>query len=129
MERPLYQAIASKFDAVYSLRKNDTESEWEGKHLDAIGRLVKEHLPSGNGFDAGTKFDDEASRPGRLIFTTYFHHMNDAGFYVGWTDHRVIVTPSLAHGYELKVTGKGKRQIKDYIADTFHEALRQHVNE
>lgn len=123
MAKRLYQTIASKLVAIENCRKSDTLNDWEAHHACAIATLVKEHMPSGSGFDCGTKFDFESSRPNRLIFATSFHHMDENGSYDGWSDHTVIVTPDLASGFDLRITGRDKRMIKSYIADTFHSAL------
>ena len=97
--------------------------EWSGIWQERIAELCSEHLPSGSGFDAGSKLEIEESRGDRLIFSTSFHHMDDSGMYCGWTEHRVVVTPSFIGGFDLKVTGRDKNGIKDYIGETFHNAL------
>lgn len=84
-------------------------------------REISNHAPSGSGFDNGTKLC-ETSTPGRLVFLTSFHHMNDYGTYIGWTTHSVVVTPCFT-GFNLRVTGRNKRGVKEYIADTFHHWL------
>ena len=83
---------------------------------DRVKEIMKA-APSGSGFDAGTELDDK-STPKKLIFNTSYHHMNEAGFYIGWTDHKVIITPSF-DGMDIKLTGKDYNAIKDYIADVF----------
>ena len=50
--------------------------------------------------------------------------MTEHGYYDGWTEHDVIVTPSLrSPGFSLRITGRNRRDIKEYIADAFHDAL------
>ena len=88
-----------------------------------ITAFVKEQFPSGSGFDAGTKFDLDTATPNKLTFIADFHHMDENGFYDGWTEHKVIVTADMAHGYSIRVTGRDRNNIKDYIADTFHHIL------
>ena len=78
---------------------------------------IMESAPSGSGFDVGTELNDK-STPQKLIFNTSYHHMDEAGFYIGWTDHKVIITPSF-NGMDIRVTGKDYNAIKDYIADVF----------
>ncbi len=95
---------------------------------DMIETLCRDYLPSGSGFDNGTELDADRSTSGRLVFNVGFHHMDSNGFYDGWTHHSVIVTPSLVSGYDLRVTGRNKRDIKDYIAETFHAALGQSLS-
>jgi hypothetical protein len=125
MRLPLYQAIARRLVAKANCvaRKNH---EWQPIHDAAAKQLTREHMPSGSGIDTGTVLGDD-STASKLIFRLSFHHMNEGGFYDGWTDHSVIVTPSLAFGFDLKVTGQNRNDIKDYLAETFQHALLQTV--
>jgi len=100
-------------------------SEWFDIWSDHIDTLM-EQMPSGSGFDSGTKIDLSASHADKLVFTTAFHHMNENGMYAGWTDHTITVTPSFS-GFNMRVSGCNRNDIKEYIGDTFHEALRQTV--
>jgi len=93
------------------------------KHEEMIHFIEKELLPSGSGFDAGCRLDFEVSTPNRIVIRADFHHMNGDGGYTGWTEHMVVITPSLAFGFEVKVTGRNQNLIKDYIADVFIQAL------
>lgn len=79
-------------------------------------------LPHGSGFDSGCHLLPE-STPNRLVFSADFHHMDENGFYDGWTTHQVIVSADLCFDYSLRITGRDRRQIKDYIADTFHSVM------
>ena len=124
----VYQEIASKIIAMRNCLNNGN-GEWHERHRDAIENIMREYMPRGSGFDAGTQFDIcdhvDANRE-RLEFSTSFHHMNESGMYDGWTEHKVIVTPSFA-GFDLRVTGRDRNGIKDYIAETFHNALERAV--
>ena len=126
MNKPLYQIIASKFQARLNCLESGND-RWAPLHLASIERLVREHLPSGSGFDSGSKFNHVDSRPECLLFDTSFHHMNQDGFYDGWTHHQVRVFPSLAHGFRLTISGKNKNEIKEYIDEMFSEALRREL--
>jgi hypothetical protein len=83
---------------------------------------INARLPSGSGFNSGSEFLPCESRPDRLVFKTAFHHMDENGYYDGWTQHSVIVTPTF-EGFNIRVTGKNKNDIKDFIADCFHAVL------
>jgi hypothetical protein len=85
------------------------------------------NLPSGSGIDSAPKFDFDASTPEKLVFDFGYHHMNDGGYYDGWTDHQLIVTPSLQFGFHLRITGKDRNQVKDYLYETFQSALSEEV--
>jgi hypothetical protein len=121
MKQTIASAIAGKLIAVDNCAKSGN-SEWEQKHLDAI----RSHLasaPSGGGFDCGTEIDLTRSTPQRLVFTTAFHHMDDDGYYDDWSNHEVIVKPCLWSGFSLRITGRNRNEIKDYIHETFSQWL------
>lgn len=122
--KPLYQEMASLLLAMQNCRESGN-IEWCNRHESRLLDLVKNHLPSGSGFDGGTSIDIDASSPDRLIFDTAFHHMNESGYYDGWTGHSVIVKPSLAFGFELRITGQDRNYIKDYIVECFHATLSE----
>ena len=122
----IYQQIASSLAAMHNCRKSGN-TEWEEKHKECILDIVKNRLPSGSGWDIGTKFDFMVSTSDKLVFEGSYHHMDDAGGYDGWTDHAIIVTPSLAFGFNLKIIGSNKNDIKEYLSDIFHSVLMEKV--
>ena len=87
---------------------------------------INSKLPGGSGFNSGSTFEIDSSSPDRLVFNTAFHHMNDVGYYDGWTGHNVIVTPTF-DGIEIRVTGKNKNDIKTLIGEMFHDVLSEYV--
>lgn len=135
-----YQKLATLLGAIANCNKvldneHSTEvacknaDEWVGRHQEDID-LIMTMFPSGSGFDSGTNLEQlskPCSTPEKLIFTTSYHYMNDSGYYDGWTEHKVIVTASLQSGYNIKVTGKDKNHIKDYIGDEFCRCLDSEV--
>lgn len=74
-------------------------------------------LPSGSGFDNGTDIEFVSSK--KIIFKTAFHHMDDNGYYCGWTEHKVIIEADFWRDLTIRVTGVNKREIKSYISDIF----------
>lgn len=134
----VYEAIAQTLQALKNCQArvsdvNESNPEhWRDMvrmHQDRIESLAREYLPSGSGFDAGTAVDDVTSKRNRLVLRTSFHHMNDSVDYCGWSSHDVIVTPDLALRFDVRVTGRDVREMKDYIADTFRHALNSDVSE
>ncbi len=91
--------------------------------MDLLGKLTTRYMPSGSGFDEGTILETSRSTSEKLVFSTKFHHMNDTGYYNGWTYHEVIVTPSLQFGLLLTIRGVNRNDIKDYIHECFEPAL------
>lgn len=125
MKRTIVSELASAIQARENCAKSGND-EWLAKHWDRAEQLVKDWMPSGSGIDNGTTLDPD-STPDRLVFNTSYHHMDEGGGYAGWTEHQVIVTPSLSSGFELRITGKDRNQIKDYLYDVFDAALRQMI--
>lgn len=124
----LYEALSGAIGALDRLRKGDTAGNPWGSHWeDRVSFAVKEFLPSGSGFDIGTQLIEEKSNAEKLYFLTSFHHMDDGGGYDGWTDHTITVTPSFHGGFNLRISGRDRNQIKEYIADTFGDALNTDI--
>lgn len=116
----VYQRIAGTLQAIENCKQANNR-EWIERHQETLDKILQS-FPHGSGFDSGTKLDDK-STPEKLIFNSDFHHMDDNGFYCGWSEHQIIVTPSLAFGFNLRITGRNMRDIKDYIAECFEECL------
>lgn len=98
--------------------------EWERAHLERIRTIERNYMPSGSGLDNGTRVDVDSCRANRIVFTTAYHHMNENGYYDGWTDHVVTVRPGF-NGLEIKVYGRNRNDIKDHIAETFDWCLNE----
>ncbi len=125
--RALYKVLSHLVQArANCLEHPTTHGEWAQKHEARIKALVHEHMPSGSGVDNGTKLDPD-STPERLVFTFSYHHMNDIGMYDGWTEHTCIVTPSLASGIHLRITGRDRNDTKEYLYEIFRTALETEV--
>lgn len=126
MERKLYVELANVIQARKNCLQATVNTEWYNRHSDTIKMLVG-LLPSGSGIDHGTHIDLEASHSDKLTFQADYHHMNDGGFYDGWTEHSIIVTPSF-RGINLRISGRNRNDIKDYLYETYEYALQQDVS-
>ncbi|UCV26740.1 hypothetical protein [Ferribacterium limneticum] len=122
----LYQKISNLLAARENCIKQGNLT-WQTNHTEEIEKLVKNTMPSGSGFDAGTVLDLHTSKPNKLIFSTGFHHMDEHGGYDGWTHHQVVVTPNLQWDFDLRITGPNRNEIKDYIHDQFQNCLSWEV--
>ena len=122
-----YQVIATAVQARINCKERNY-TEWYDKWTETIERETG-NLPSGSGIDSGVKFDFDASTPEKLVFLFGFHHMNENGMYDGWTEHSLIVTPSLQFGFHIRITGKDRNDVKDYLYETFQYALAEEVNQ
>lgn len=124
MKRTLIAKIASTLCAYQNcvILNND---DWKEQHLDVLMQLQK-FLPSGSGVDNGTKINIEKSTNKKIVFSFEFHHLNENGYYEGWTEHKLIVTPAF-DGIDMRITGRNKNDIKDYLYDTFDSILTQEI--
>jgi hypothetical protein len=122
----VYREIASLVAAIENCQKSGN-TIWEHNHRDRLVSICRECLPSGSGFDSGTAFDMLNSTPEKLVFRTSFHRMDENGCYDGWTEHNVIIRPSLAHEINVTVSGRDRNDIKDYIGQMFYESLTAEV--
>lgn len=126
--KTLILLIAERVQALAHCKAGRGHSDWIGKHEDAIDRLQRE-LPRGSGIDNGTKIDLDRSTFDKVVLTAGFHHMDQHGGYAGWTDHTITVQPSF-HGIYLKISGRDRNDIKDYLYQTYEYALtRLYVEE
>jgi hypothetical protein len=122
----LYRQLASLVAARLNCMASGND-EWRCRHEAMIELLAKEYLPRGSGFDNGTTVDLEQSKPNKLVLQTAFHHMDENGYYDGWTDHTVTVTADLQFGFDLKLNGRNRNDINDYIGQTFTHVLDDEV--
>lgn len=98
--------------------------EWQDKHDDILSDIEANYLPSGSGIDLGSKIDRKASSMDKVVIILSYHHMNENGYYEGWTEHKVIVTPSFMDNHvNLRITGRNRNFIKDYLYDVYDQYL------
>jgi len=118
--------LAQKISQTFIARKNCIESGnkvWEDKHSETLEALEK-LLPSGSGFDSGTKITDASDR--QIKLRTKYHHMSPEGFYTHWTQHCVTIKSTFS-GLDVTVSGSG--DICDYIAEVFEHVLSESYDE
>lgn len=114
-------AVAARMNCV-----RNANNEWQKKWGERLTQL-EGCLPSGSGVDRGTTIPREqfASPEVKLTFVMDFHHMNDGGMYDGWTDHILYVQPTFGNDFHIRVTGRDRNGIKEYLADLLADALRK----
>ncbi len=146
---PLYQAIARQFSRYQAF--DNKKQLLADDALHNIRTLVRNYMPHGSGFDSGTEFDFDNSRPRSadkgldsptecLVFTFGYHHMDGNGYYCGWSYWTLTVFPSLEFGYDFTITPDDPDttnlvddedfdldMFRDYLTDTLDYALNQQV--
>ncbi len=123
IKQTVIQAIATTLQALRNCERSGN-TEWRQKWDDRLVRIEREILPSGSGIDSGTTINRD--RTDGVLLETSFHHMSEHGYYDGWTDHVVHVTPAFT-GIEITVTGPDKNDIREYLADTFEHVLTSEI--
>ena len=134
MQYLLYREIASIVDARRRVLERFKatgidDGNWFDKHSQALEYIERNLLPSGSGIDSGTTIDLDASHGDKLVLKTSYHHMNDGGYYDGWTEHLIVVRPSLIHTIDIRIGGRDRNEIKDYIHGVFHSTLMIELTE
>jgi hypothetical protein len=122
---PLYKVIATQLSILEHTERvsNELTAQWKQGALAHIDHLQRNILPSGSGFDNGTRIDLDKSNSNKIVFTTSYHHMNENGYYDGWTHHTITAKACLRFGFSLTISGVNRNQVKDHILDVFHELL------
>jgi hypothetical protein len=104
------------------------------KH-ESIGAVIDalcEDLPSGSGIDNGCHLPDhdyEGSEhdPACLMIRFGYHHMDQNGFYCGWSDYRCTIRATF-NGPELRVFGQDRNGLLDHLHEVFyHKLIRRRV--
>ena len=121
----VYQRISSLLQAIENCHEA-SNNEWLDKHSERLEEIMRT-APSGSGIDSGTVLcgytdaggSQNHATPKRLLFHAGYHHMHESGMYDGWTEHDLIVTPSLQFGYILRITGKNRKGIKEYLYEVY----------
>lgn len=102
--------------------------EWADSWSDYIRDIERNVLPRGSGIDNGIDIDREASNDDKVVLTLGFQHMNDGGYYAGWSEHRVIVLPAF-QGIKMGISGRNRNQIKDYLYELLEACLTSEYTE
>lgn len=105
--------------------ENNLNAQWGDIARDRLDQLVN-LLPSGSGIDSGTKLISASAS--RIVLECSFHHMNEDGYYDGWTQHRITVRPTF-DGMELSISGRNRNDIKEYLHEVYALALSEKIVE
>ena len=106
-----------------------TNLDWLDKHEDALQRIERTLLPSGSGFDAGTKIVSVGYE--KIVLESAYHLLDSDGYYRQWIDFKIVVKPALFGEITVKAVGKFAAIEKtsygygtrDYIEETFYNVL------
>jgi len=115
------QMLDAAFRAMETCRDRNGISKWVN-HWEEQIHSIMETAPSGSGINNGTILLQDECRDQRLVFRLGYHHMDDGGYYVGWSWHNVVVKPEF-NGLNIRVTGKNVRDIKEHLHEMMYNWL------
>ncbi len=104
-------------------------SNLRSKHLQTpstVNFLVSEYLPHGSGIDGKIAVDLTKSNEKKIVIDFEYHCMDGNGYYCGWRNYTVIVTPSFT-GIEIRITGRDFNDVKEYFYQIFEASLNTPV--
>jgi hypothetical protein len=124
------KTVAQHLNDAIVAHKNCIESgnaEWARRWQTVVEYIERNLLPSGAGIDNGTSVDWDESDDDRIVLGADYHHMDESGYYAGWSSHVVTVTPTF-HGISVDVSedpdyDDDDQGCEDYLADTYRHAL------
>lgn len=125
--KPLYSELASIINSLRQFDTNESQKEWRARREDALTWIEHNLLPRGSGIDSGCKIDLDRCTAEKIVITFGYHHMDDNGFYDGWTEHTLTVRPSLQHGIDLRISGRDRNSAKEYLYDIFSETMHSPI--
>lgn len=130
METKVYKRIAQLTNVIdHCLNSNsDTWFESCNIHEDKLDKIINDIFPSGSGFDGGTTIDYRKCIKNRIVIDSAYHHMDHNGYYANWEHFEIIITPNLAHDYDIRLKSKGRwnrkyNYTKEYILEMFVNCL------
>jgi hypothetical protein len=121
-------SVAARIAELVEARANCHSSgnaEWFQRHTETLGEVIRDHLPSGSGIDAGCVLCLASCKRDRIVIDVPFHCMSD-GYYTGWRTFKVVARPAF-QSIDITVTGRDVNGVKGYLAEVFHEALTRMI--
>lgn len=105
--------------------ENNLNAQWGDIARTRLDQLVN-LLPSGSGVDCGTKLVSASAS--KIVLECGFHHMDENGFYDGWTEHRITVRPTF-DSLDIHISGRSRNDIKEYLHEVYALALSERIVE
>lgn len=126
MTNTVAQEIASRAGALKRCVERGNP-EWARQHRETLRDIERNYLPSGAGVDNGTTIDLDRTSEDKIVLTCSYHHMNNDGYYDGWTDHTITVRPTF-RGFHVDASGDDRDDILAYLGDLYREGLSQPIS-
>lgn len=118
--------VAERISSLLYSYANSKGQENKDHFAVLIEDFGREHLPHGSGLNGVVEIDLDRSNPEKIVINCEYHHMCKSGFYGEWTNHTVTITPSF-NGFNIKISGRNRNDIKEYLYDVFSYAMGEVV--
>lgn len=123
VKQTVIQKLADALEVIRFQEKRGTPEKAESARR-VLKDIERNFLPSGSGFDSGTSVSVDTCRDDCIQLFTTFRHMNDIGYYDGWTAHPVYIRATFG-GISITVGGRNRNGIKEYILDVLQDLLNR----
>lgn len=107
------------------LAENNLNAQWGPITRKRLDQLVN-MLPSGSGIDCGTKLVSASAT--KIVLECSFHHMDEHGYYDGWTEHRITIRPTF-DSMDISISGRNRNGIREYLHEIYSLALSEKIVE
>lgn len=120
------QTMAAAFASVQEALDNCKKSgntEWLERWRLRFAKLV-DHVPTWSGMPLEPS--DVEVTSAAIRYEVSYHHMNDTGYYDGWTEHTVVVRPAF-ESVDVRVSGRNRQDVKELIHEAVNYAFTRRV--
>lgn len=134
VKKHVLHLIGSQCDRANRMRKRLGEDDRFQANLDNAELHVRfyasEFLPHGSGIDNGCVVDIKKSSLSKIILSVDWHHMDEHGYYDGWSTYTVTIAATFGDMHHIKVTGGRKDEtVKNCIVQALDMAFANDVTE
>ena len=135
----VYQKIAATIQTIENCI-NSGNHIWEEKHTDTLYKIEKEYFPHGSGFDGVVTLKIDDCKKDKILIYFEWHCMDDNGYYDGWLNFDLIISPSF-DGFNMHIVwyrhnmkdkykvNKYRPLLEDFFYDTWYSTLDQEYKE
>ena len=123
MKTTLVSALINTSKLIDNYKSSD-HTDWAAFHEEKLAKLCRDHLPRGIGvFGVSVA----ATTDTKAVFYCLYRHTDKHGYFVCNTAYRIVVRPTFT-GLAIRVLGRNKYNVKEYLADQFRDALERIVD-
>lgn len=129
----VYQKLSAYIRA-YKTNQETNNEKWMNYFEEKIKEIAEKYLPNGSGIDNGNYINIEESDENKIVIESSYHKMTN-GFYDGWIEYSVVVTPDLLNEIVFEFIEHNGNELekdyglKDYLYIAYYSALMDEYEE